>query len=48
MATTTRIAEGDKAPAFKILDQDGESFDSKELKGKAYVLYFYPRAATPG
>src|SRR5258708_5879917 len=40
--------EGKKAPNFKLLDQDGESVSLADFKGKTVVLYFYPRADTPG
>lgn len=40
---------GNKAPAFKLLDQDGESVALKDFFGlKHVVLYFYPKAMTPG
>lgn len=38
----------DKAPQFSLLDQDGEKVSLKDLKGQSVVLYFYPRADTPG
>jgi peroxiredoxin Q/BCP len=39
---------GDKAPAFKLPASTGETIDLSKLKGKTVVLYFYPRADTPG
>lgn len=39
---------GDKAPSFKCADQDGKVRTEKEFKGAPYVIYFYPRADTPG
>ena len=37
------------APAFTLLDQDGNKVSLKDYKGKSsVVLYFYPRASTPG
>ncbi len=42
------IKEGSKAPAFELLDQDEKTLSSAELDGKAYVLWFYPKADTPG
>ena len=39
---------GDKAPAFKVLDQDGNKVGLADYKGKKVILYFYPAAATPG
>ena len=42
------LAPGDKAPAFRLpTDGDGE-VSSASLKGKPYVLYFYPKDDTPG
>jgi peroxiredoxin Q/BCP len=40
--------EGDKAPDFALLDQDGETVKLSDQAGKTVVLYFYPRADTPG
>ena len=39
---------GDKAPEFEVLDHEGRKVSSKSLKGKSYVLWFYPKADTPG
>jgi len=39
---------GNKAPAFSLLDQEGKKHSLKDYKGKNIVLYFYPRASTPG
>lgn len=38
---------GSKAPAFKGVNQHGETISLSKLKGKKVVLYFYPRDATP-
>jgi peroxiredoxin Q/BCP len=40
--------EGDLAPDFTLLDQNGKKTALSALKGKRVVLYFYPRADTPG
>jgi thioredoxin-dependent peroxiredoxin len=40
--------EGDKAPDFALLDQDGETVKLSDHAGETVVLYFYPRADTPG
>lgn len=49
MAETSAIPKvGDKAPAFKLPASTGETIDLSKLKGKTVVLYFYPRADTPG
>lgn len=42
------LSEGDKAPAFTLPDQNGDKVKLSELKGQTVVLYFYPRADTPG
>lgn len=39
---------GDKAPDFKVNDQDGNSVSSKDFIGKKWVVFFYPKANTPG
>ena len=44
--TTLKI--GDKAPQFKATDQYGKSIELKDFKGKKVVLFFYPKASTPG
>jgi len=41
------LKEGDKAPAFKGLDQEGKKISLADFKGKKLVLYFYPAANTP-
>jgi peroxiredoxin Q/BCP len=38
----------DKAPEFTLPDQNGEPVSLKDFRGKWVVLYFYPRADTPG
>jgi peroxiredoxin Q/BCP len=42
------LAKGDVAPDFVLLDSDEESFKLSDLRGKRVVLFFYPRADTPG
>lgn len=39
---------GDKAPDFELNDQDGNTISSKDYQGKKYVVFFYPKASTPG
>lgn len=41
------LKEGDKAPAFKGIDQHGNTVSLSALKGKKVILYFYPRDNTP-
>jgi thioredoxin-dependent peroxiredoxin len=42
------LAEGDAAPDFTLPNQDGEDVTLSDLRGETVVLYFYPRADTPG
>jgi peroxiredoxin Q/BCP len=42
------IAEGDRMPAFTLTDHTGGTFDSGSLAGSRVLLYFYPKAFTPG
>jgi thioredoxin-dependent peroxiredoxin len=42
------IAEGTKAPDFTLPDQDGRDVSLADFAGRTLVLYFYPRADTPG
>jgi peroxiredoxin Q/BCP len=42
------IEEGTEAPDFTLPDQDGEDVTLSGLRGRPVVLYFYPRADTPG
>jgi len=39
---------GDKIPEFSLTDQSGNKRTNKQLKGKPYVLFFYPKDDTPG
>ena len=43
-----QLQAGDKAPAFSLNDQDGNSTSLADFKGKKLLLYFYPKADTPG
>ena len=42
------IESGEQAPDFTLPDQDGESVTLADLRGRAVVLYFYPKAGTSG
>jgi thioredoxin-dependent peroxiredoxin len=42
------LNEGDQAPDFSLPDQDGDEFRLSDHHGETLVLYFYPRADTPG
>lgn len=39
---------GQPAPKFSLQDQNGSVIDLDSLKGKKVLIYFYPRASTPG
>jgi thioredoxin-dependent peroxiredoxin len=42
------IEAGQAAPDFQLPDQDGEPVKLSSLRGRPVVLYFYPKAGTPG
>ena len=42
------IKEGEEAPQFSLPDQDGELVSSNDFEGQRILLYFYPKAMTPG
>lgn len=39
---------GKKAPDFKLLDENGRAVTLKEFRGRPVILYFFPKADTPG
>src|SRR5215210_5103630 len=42
------LKEGDKAPAFKALDAEGNQVELSDFRGQKVALYFYPKDDTPG
>jgi thioredoxin-dependent peroxiredoxin len=42
------LKAGDRAPEIKVQTDSGEAFQLSDLKGQRVVLYFYPKADTPG
>jgi thioredoxin-dependent peroxiredoxin len=44
----TTLKEGDKAPNFNLVDQDGKGVKLVDFEGKKVLLYFYPKANTSG
>ena len=42
------LKEGTKAPNFSLLDQNGETINLKDFIGQKVLLWFYPKASTPG
>jgi len=43
-----KLAIGDKAPDFALKDQGGSTVKLSDFKGKKILIYFYPKANTPG
>ncbi len=48
VGSSAMLSEGDQAPDFTLPDQNGDPVTLSDLRGKAVVLYFYPKADTPG
>jgi peroxiredoxin Q/BCP len=44
----SRLNPGDVMPVFELEDQNGTVVSSEDLKGKKVLIYFYPKADTPG
>ena len=42
------VAEGDKAPDFQLPASGGRTVSLSQMQGKMFILYFYPKADTPG
>jgi peroxiredoxin Q/BCP len=42
------IEQGQQAPDFELSDQDGRTVKLSDFRGQSVVVYFYPKAATPG
>ncbi len=42
------LKTGDKVPAFTAVDQDGNEIRLSDYEGKKLVVFFYPKASTPG
>lgn len=48
MSENIRLEEGQKAPEFTLTDDRGEHISLNDYAGKRVIVYFYPRANTPG
>lgn len=48
MTVSSRLAEGDTAPDFALSDDTGRPVSLKDFAGERVLVYFYPRANTPG
>ncbi len=46
--TDKRLAAGDPAPDFTLLDADGQPVSLSSYRGQRVIVYFYPAAMTPG
>jgi thioredoxin-dependent peroxiredoxin len=46
--TDRRLAPGDQAPDFTLLDADGKEVSLSSFRGQRVIVYFYPAAMTPG
>ena len=46
--TDKRLAPGDQAPDFTLLDADGKEVSLSSFRGERVIVYFYPAAMTPG
>ena len=44
----TTLKPGDTAPSFSLLDQGGRTVSLSDFKGRKLLVYFYPKADTPG
>ncbi len=44
----TSLKVGDKAPSFSAVDQDGNTHSLLDYNGKKLIIFFYPKASTPG
>jgi thioredoxin-dependent peroxiredoxin len=42
------LARGDAFPVWNLVDQNGAKVSSRDMAGKPYLLWFYPKAMTPG
>lgn len=42
------LATGDDVPDFSLTDAEGKIVKKSDLKGKKYIIYFYPKDFTPG
>ena len=47
-ANMAPLKMGDKAPDFKLTDQNGKGVKLADFKGRKLLLYFYPKANTSG
>lgn len=48
LALESPMKINDKAPEFTLPDENGKEIALKDLRGKTVILFFYPRANTPG
>jgi len=46
--TNVELKVGESAPVFSLKDQDGAIHKLSDYRGKQVVIYFFPKAGTPG
>ncbi|MDQ6928922.1 MAG: thioredoxin-dependent thiol peroxidase [Actinomycetota bacterium] len=44
----SELREGDEAPGFSLSDQSGDTITLEAMRGRKVLVYFYPKADTPG
>ena len=42
------LQPGERAPDFELSDQEGRTVRARDLAGRRWILWFYPKADTPG
>lgn len=47
-ANAAMLKDGDQFPTWELTDHTGAMVSSRELSGKTYLIWFYPKAMTPG
>lgn len=45
---TTKLTTGDTAPSFTLQDANGADVSLRDYRGQRVIIYFYPKASTPG
>jgi thioredoxin-dependent peroxiredoxin len=48
LAEADMLNPGDRFPDWSLSDHAGQMVSSKDMAGKTYLLWYYPKASTPG
>lgn len=48
LVSTGMLTPGDDSPQIDLVDQDGTTFDWSSVRGRRVLVFFYPKASTPG